>query len=65
MPEDARLEQLRRRYPGWVIWRGRTTAAYWAMPPRDHPSQRELISAPDLDELERRLAQAQQPGRPE
>jgi len=31
------------------------------MPPRDHPTQRELIAAGDLDELAQRLAQAEGP----
>jgi len=31
------------------------------MPPRDHPTQRELIAASDLDELAQRLAQAEGP----
>lgn len=54
------LDRLRRRYPRWRIWRGHTTGAYWALPPRDHPTQSGLISASDLDELARRLAQAEQ-----
>jgi hypothetical protein len=29
------------------------------MPPRDHPTQRELIAARDTDELARRLARAE------
>ncbi len=54
------LDRLMRRYPRWRIWRGHTTGAYWALPPRDHPAQRGLIGASDLDELARRLAQAEQ-----
>jgi len=57
--EDAGLEQLRRRYPRWSIWRGSFTGDYWAMPPRGHPTRRELISARDLDELAQRLAAAE------
>jgi hypothetical protein len=57
--EDAGLEQLRRQYPRWSIWRGSVTGEYWAMPPRDHPSRRELIGARDLDELAWRLAEAE------
>ena len=53
------LDRLRRWYPQWAIWRGHATGAYWALPPRDHPTQRVLISASDLDELARRLAQAE------
>jgi hypothetical protein len=56
---DAGLEQLRRQYPRWSIWRGSVTGDYWAMPPRDHPSRRELIGARDLDELAWRLAEAE------
>jgi hypothetical protein len=56
---DAGLEQLRRQYPRWSIWRGSVTGEYWAMPPRDHPSRRELIGARDLDELAWRLAEAE------
>ncbi len=58
--EDARLVQLRRRYPRWLIWRGSFTGDYWAMPPRGHPTRRELISARDLDELAWHLAEAEQ-----
>lgn len=57
--EDAALERLRRRYPRWSIWRGRFTGDYWAMPPRDHPTRRELIGARDLGELAERLAAAE------
>jgi hypothetical protein len=57
--EDAALEQLRRRYPRWSIWRGRVTGDYWAMPPRGHPTQRELIGARDVRELAQRLAEAE------
>jgi hypothetical protein len=58
--EDARLEQLRRRYPRWSIWRGGFTGEYWAMPPRGHLTRRELISARDLDELAQSLAEAEE-----
>jgi hypothetical protein len=54
------LDRLSRWYPRWRVWRGHATGAYWALPPRDHPTQRVLISASDLDELARRLAQAEQ-----
>jgi hypothetical protein len=54
------LDRLRRWYPRWRIWRGHATGAYWALPPRDHPAQRGLIGASDLDELARRLARAEQ-----
>ena len=57
--EDAGIEQLRRRYPQWTIWRGGTTGDYWAMPPRGHPTQRVLISAPNRDELAQALANAE------
>jgi hypothetical protein len=57
--EDAALEQLRRRYPQWSIWRGHFTGDYWAMPPRGHPGQRELIGARSLDELAQRLAETE------
>lgn len=57
--QDAELERLRRHYPQWRIWRGRATGDYWAMPPRGHPTARELISASDIGELARRLAQAE------
>ncbi len=57
---DARLEQLRRQYPRWSIWHGTITDEYWAMPPRDHPTQQDLISARDADELARRLVRADQ-----
>jgi hypothetical protein len=58
--EDARLQQIQRQYPQWLIWRGAFTGDYWAMPPRDHPARHELISARDLDELAQRLARAEQ-----
>jgi hypothetical protein len=57
---DDGLDRLRQRHPRWRIWRGHTTGAYWALPPRDHPTERGLISASGLDELARRLAQAEQ-----
>ena len=53
------LDRLRRQYPRLRIWRGQATGDYWALPPRDHPTQRELIAADDLNELARRLAQAE------
>jgi hypothetical protein len=53
------LERLRRQYPQWRIWRGRATGYYWALPPPGHPRVRELISAIDIGELARRLAQAE------
>jgi hypothetical protein len=58
--QDAQLEQLRRQYPRWRIWRGRTTGSYWAMPPRDHPAARELIDAVDIGDLARRVAEAEE-----
>jgi len=58
--EDARLGQLRRQYPRWLIWRGSITGDYWAMPPRGHPTRRELISTRGLDELAWRLAEAEE-----
>ena len=57
---DAGLYWLMRQYPRWRIWRGHTTGGYWALPPRDHPAQRGLIGASDLDQLARRLDQAEQ-----
>jgi hypothetical protein len=46
--QDAELEQLKRQYPRWRIWRGRATGDYWALPPRGHPTARELIGASDI-----------------
>jgi hypothetical protein len=57
--QDAELERLRREYPQRRIWRGRATGDYWALPPPGHPAVRELISASDVGELARRLAQAE------
>jgi hypothetical protein len=56
--QDAELARLKRQYPRWRIWRGQTTGDYWAMPPRDHPTERGLISADDIGELAYRLAEA-------
>ena len=56
---DGGLDRLRRQYPRWRFWRGQATGNYWAMPPRDHPTQRELIAADDLEELSVRIAQAE------
>jgi hypothetical protein len=56
--QDAELARLRQRFPRWRIWRGRATGDYWAMPPRDHPAFRQLISAGDIRELAERLARA-------
>ena len=58
--QEAELDRLRRQYPRWRIWRGRTTGDYWAMPPPGHPTVRELISSSDLTELARRLAQSEE-----
>jgi len=55
---DSGLDRLRRQYPRWRIWRGRTTGGYWALPPPGHPAQQALIGASTLGELARRLAQA-------
>src|SRR5437899_2666465 len=57
--KDADLDRLTRQYPQWRMWRGRATGDYWAMPPRGHPTARKLISASDIGELARRLAQAE------
>jgi hypothetical protein len=57
--QEAELVRLRQRFPRWRIWRGRTTGDYWALPPRDHPACRELISAGDIGELAQRLARAE------
>ena len=56
---DAVLDRLRRQYPRWRIWHGHTTGGYWALPPRDHPTEHGLIGSSDLDQLARRLAQAE------
>ena len=53
------LGRLRRQYPRWRIWRGQATGDYWAMPPPGHSTVHGLISANDIDELARRLAQAE------
>ena len=57
---DSGLDRLQRQYPRWRIWRGHATGGYWALPPRGHPTVRRLLSASDLDELARRLAQAEE-----
>ena len=57
--QDGELDRLRRQYPQWRIWRGRATGDYWGMPPPGHPAVRELISASDITELARRLAEAE------
>jgi hypothetical protein len=57
--QEAELARLRQRFPRWRIWRGRATGDYWAMPPRDHPASRKLISASDIGELAQRLARAE------
>jgi len=58
-PRDGGLDRLSRQYPRWRIWRGHTTGGYWALPPRDHPTQHNLIGASNLDDLARLLAQAE------
>jgi hypothetical protein len=58
--KDADLDRLTRQYPRWRMWRGRATGDYWAMPPRGHPTARELINASDLGEFARRLARAEE-----
>ena len=57
---DSGLDRLARRYPRWRLWRGHATGGYWALPPRDHPALRGLLGASSLDELARRLAQAEE-----
>jgi hypothetical protein len=57
---DGGLDRLQRQYPRWRLWRGHTTGAYWALPPRGHPTLRVLLSARDLDELAQLLAQAEE-----
>ncbi len=58
--QEAGLQRLRRQYPRWRIWRGQATGDYWAMPPPGHPTVHDLISASDIDQLARRLAQAEE-----
>ena len=48
------------KHPRWLIWRGSFTGDYWAMPPRGHPTRRELASARDLDGLAQSLAEAEE-----
>jgi len=57
--QNAELERLRRRYPQWRIWRGHATGDYWALPPRGHPTERELIGARHISELAERITQAE------
>ena len=59
---DAELERLRRWYPRWRLWRGWATGDYWALPPPGHPAVRGLISARDIGDLSRRLAEAEGQG---
>jgi hypothetical protein len=40
------------------------TGDYWAMPPRGHPTQYELITAHDAEELAQRLAEAEEQHNP-
>lgn len=56
---DPALDRLRQQFPRWRIWRGRATGDYWALPPRDNPAFRELISADDIGELAHLLARAE------
>ncbi|WP_018655235.1 hypothetical protein [Actinomadura flavalba] len=30
----AEVDALRRRFPGWAVWFGRSTRHWWALPPR-------------------------------
>jgi hypothetical protein len=53
---DARLDDLTRRYPGWRMWRGRATGEVWALPPAGVP-QYGLVGAADADALEVRIAE--------
>jgi hypothetical protein len=50
--EDARLAELRARYPRWTIWIGEHTGSWWACPP---PPGRTLINAADAEDLEAKL----------
>jgi hypothetical protein len=53
---DTRLDDLTRRFPGWRMWHGRATGDVWALPPPGLP-QYGLVSAPDADALEARIAE--------
>ena len=53
---DARLDDLTRRYPGWRMWRGRATGDVWALPPLSAPQQG-LVGAADADALEAMIAE--------
>jgi hypothetical protein len=53
---DSQLDELTLRYPGWRMWRGRVTGDVWALPPPGLP-QYGLVSAPDVDKLEARIAE--------
>jgi hypothetical protein len=33
------LRGLMRSFPGWLVWRGRVTGRWWALPPAVHPRQ--------------------------
>ena len=44
----------------WLIWRGRATGDYWALPPRGHPRMHQLITASDIGKLAQRLSQAEE-----
>jgi len=57
--QNAELDRLRRQYAQWRIWRGRATGHYWAMPPRGHPVERELIGAREISELAELIARAE------
>jgi hypothetical protein len=57
--QEAELVRLRQQFPRWRIWRGRATGDFWAMPPRDHPAFRKLVSAGDIGELAQRIARAE------
>lgn len=52
----ARLAEMWRIFPGWMIWHGKFTASWWAQPPVWHP-YRQLINAPSLDSLAVKLGE--------
>ncbi|MEU5884864.1 ATP-binding protein [Spirillospora sp. NPDC047279] len=51
------LAQLTGRFPHWLIWHGRSTGLWSALPPRDLPALR-LIQSASLDDLATRIAHA-------
>jgi hypothetical protein len=59
---DAAVAALQRRFPGVVVWYGRTTARWWALLPREERGY--LVEAKTPEQLAQAIAAARSWRRP-